>query len=397
MTTNGKDTSVVIVGGGVAGLALGNFLLRKGVGCVVLEKHSREHVEQRQRAGSLDAGGVRRLREWGLAEVVEGHGHSDSGGTVPLLIEGEERRWKVGVADGGDGDDGAYCPQQVLVRNLIKVFLRDGGDLRFGAEDVSLHDVDTGNPLVRYRRDDGTTRTLSCDFVAGGDGFHGVSRTAVPTDVLTSSTHAFGYAWLAAMTAAPVDPPAVMAVHSRGFAAQITRGPNASRLYLQCPLTDTVGQWPDDRIWSELGARFGAYEPCKGPITSKQIVPLQGVVFSPMSHGRLYLLGDAAHIISPMSAQGMSLALHDADVFARAVIHWVEEHDSALLDRYSRTCLDHTWRKQASAVWMTEAMHDAGDPSYEGEFRKRIALKNLESLLEPLEPLEPLEADNPAA
>lgn len=176
-----------------------------------------------------------------------------------------------------------------------------------------------------------------------------------------------------------------MAVHSRGFAAQFTRGPHASRLYLQCPLTDTVDQWPDERIWSESEARLGAYAPSKGPITSKQIVPLQGVVFSPMSYGRLYLLGDAAHIISPMSAQGMSLALHDADVFARAVIHRVERHDSALLDRYSQTCLDHTWQKQAAAVWITEAMHDAGDPSYEGEFRKRIALKNLEAMLEPLD------------
>ncbi|MEV5942070.1 4-hydroxybenzoate 3-monooxygenase [Streptomyces sp. NPDC051994] len=384
MTTTGKDTSVVIVGGGVAGLALGNFLLRKGVGCIVLEKHSREHVEQRQRAGSLDVGGVRRLREWGLAEVVEGHGHSDSGGTLPLLIEGEERQWKVG-GDDADGADGVYCPQQVLVRNLIKVFLRDGGDLRFGAEDVSLHDMDTASPLVRYRHDDGTARTLSCDYVAGSDGFRGVSRTAVPAEVLTSSTHAFGYAWLAVMTAAPADPPAVMAVHSRGFAAQFTRGPHASRLYLQCPLTDTVDLWPDERIWSESEARLGAYAPSKGPITSKQIVPLQGVVFSPMSYGRLYLLGDAAHIISPMSAQGMSLALHDADVFARAVIHRVEQHDSAPLDRYSQTCLDHTWQKQAAAVWITEAMHDAGDPSYEGEFRKRIALKNLEAMLEPLD------------
>ncbi|WP_336049097.1 4-hydroxybenzoate 3-monooxygenase [Streptomyces sp. CA2R101] len=390
MTRTGKQATVVIVGGGVAGLALGNFLLRKGISCIVLEKHSRDYVEKRQRAGALDAGGVRRLHEWGLAEAVEGHSHGDSDSGVPLLVEGEMRRWRRD--DDSEDVDGVFCPQQILVQNLIKVFLRDGGDLRFGAEDVSLHDIDTANPLVRYRDAAGSTKTVSCDFVAGSDGFRGVSRTAVPDDILSCSTHEFGYAWLTVMTEAPADPPAVLAVHSRGFAAQITRGPNASRLYLQCPLTDTIEQWPDDRIWNELDARFGEPVTPRGPITSKQVVPLRGVVFSPMSYGALHLLGDAAHLISPMSAQGMSLAIHDADMLARAVIHQVENHDSGLLDSYSDTCLDHTWRQQASAVWTTEVMHDSGDPSYEGEFRKQIARKNLENLLEP-EPEPELELE----
>lgn len=381
MTRTGKKATVVIVGGGVAGLALGNFLLRKGISCIILERHSRDYVEQRQRAGALDAGGVRRLHEWGLAEVVEGHSRSQSDASMPLLIDGEERQWRVD--HDAEDVDGVFCPQQILVQNLIKVFLRDGGDLRFGAEDVSLHDIDTENPLVRYRDAAGSTTTVSGDFVAGCDGFRGVSRTAIPDDVLNCATHEFGYAWLTVMAEVPADPPAVLAVHSRGFAAQITRGPHASRLYLQCPLTDTIEQWPDDRIWNELDTRFGEPVTPKGPIASKQVVPLRGVVFSPMSHGRLYLLGDAAHLISPMSAQGMSLALHDADVFARAVIHQVENDDSGLLDSYSDTCLDHTWRQQASAVRTTETVHDSGDSSYVGEFRKQIARKNLESLLEP--------------
>ncbi|GAA1012099.1 4-hydroxybenzoate 3-monooxygenase [Acrocarpospora pleiomorpha] len=377
-----ENTTVVIVGGGVAGLALGNFLVRSGISCIVLEKHSREYVEQRQRAGALDAGGVRMLHEWGMGEVVEGHslGTSDSG--MPMLVDGEKRYWKADEDD-ADDFDGAYCPQQVLVRNLIKVFLRDGGDLRFEAEDVSLECLDTERPLVRYRDAAGSTKVLGCDFVAGSDGYHGVSRTAIPADVLTCYTHEFGYAWLTVMTEVPADPLAVLAVHSRGFAAQITRGPNASRLYLQCPVTDTIEQWPDERVWNELEARFGAPVAAKGPITSKQVVPLRGVVFSPMSHGRLYLLGDAAHLISPMSAEGMSLALHDAEVFARAVIHHAQNDDSCLLDSYSDTCLSHTWERQASAVWMTDTMHDSGDTSYTGEFRKRIARVNLETLLEP--------------
>lgn len=407
-TTTGKDTTVVIVGGGVAGLALGNFLLRKGIGCVVLEKHTRTYVEQRQRAGALDAGGVRRLNAWGLAEVVEGYQDGDSDAPMPLIIEGRKRYWRAGWddgegganGDGGDGDgaddvEGTFCPQQILVRNLIKVFLRDGGDLRFGAEDVSLHDIGTANPVVRYRDADGATTAVSCDIVAGSDGYRGVSRTAVPSDVLACATHEFGYAWLTAITAAPADPPAVLAVHSRGFAARITRGPAASRLYLQCPLTDTVGQWPDERVWSELEARFGEPVTLRGAITDKQVVPLRGVVFSPMRHGSLYLLGDAAHLISPMSAEGMSLALHDADTLARAVVRWAEDGDPALLDGYSATCLAHTWQRQASAVWMTDAMHDAGDPSHRGEFRKQIALRNLETLLEPLAPTAPGSPDAP--
>jgi len=378
------ETTVVIVGGGGAGLSLGTFLLRSGIACVILERHSREHVENRQRAGSLDAGGVRVLREWGVEEVVEGTGHasldtdSDAG---TLVIDGEKWQWRMDE----DDRDGVFCPQQVLVRNLITVFLRDGGDLRFGSEDISFEGLGTGRPLVRYRDAGGSARAIACDLVAGADGYHGVSRTAIPAGVLDRHTHEFGYAWLTVLAEVPADPPAAMAVHSRGFAAQITRGPNTSRLYLQCPLTDTVGQWPDERVWSELAARFGEPPAAGGPIVSKQIVPLRGVVFSPMSHGRLYLVGDAAHLISPMSAEGMSLALHDAGVLARAVVQYVEKDDPGLLESYSDTCSAHTWERQAAAVWLTDTMHDSGDASYAGEFRKRIARVNLRNLVRPRE------------
>ncbi|MFF0967251.1 4-hydroxybenzoate 3-monooxygenase [Streptomyces sp. NPDC003703] len=385
MTQTGNDTTVVIVGGGVAGLALGTFLVRKGIDCVVLEKNSREYVEQRQRAGSLDAVGVSVLNEWGVGEAVQGDRHDGSTAGMPLLIDGELRQWRRGGHGGEEGTGGVFCPQQILVRNLIRIFLRDGGDLRFEAADVSLHDIETDRPLVRYRDVQGTTRTLRCDVVAGGDGYQGVSRTAFPDDVLTCRTHEFGYAWLSVMAAVPADPLSVLAVHSRGFAAKITRGPDRSRIYLQCPLTDTVGQWPDERIWSELEARFdGPVEP-RGRILSKQVVPLRGVVFSPMSHGRLHLLGDAAHLIPPMSAEGMSLAVHDADVLARAIVRQVEKQDSTLLDGYSDTCLHHTWERQAAAVALTDLMHDSGDATYTGEFRRQIARKNLEAMLEPLE------------
>lgn len=256
------------------------------------------------------------------------------------------------------------------------------GDLRFEADDVSFEGLDGECPLVRYR-DAGAAKVVSCDFVAGCDGYRGVSRTAIPPDVLSCDVQEFGYAWLTVLAEVPADPPAVLAVHSRGFAAQITRGPNLSRLYLRCPVTDTAEQWPDERVWPELAARFGQPAADRGTITSKEVVPLRGVVYSPMSYGRLYLLGDAAHLISPMSAEGMSLALHDAEVLARAVVRHVEKNDSSLLDGYSDTCLDHTWRRQAAAVWMTDTRHDSGDPSHRGEFRRRIARVNLDSLAAP--------------
>ncbi len=168
-----------------------------------------------------------------------------------------------------------------------------------------------------------------------------------------------------------------MAIHELGLAGMIPRGPEASRIYLQCAVDDTPEQWPDERIWSELEARFGT-PPSRGQILSKQIVPLRSVVFDPMSYGNLYLLGDAAHIVPPMSAKGIHLALHDTEVFARAVIRHAKKGDPGLLDSYSQTCLPHIWNYQAFATWITDTMHNAGFTGYEGEFKKQIARAELQ-------------------
>ncbi|MCS7475821.1 4-hydroxybenzoate 3-monooxygenase [Umezawaea endophytica] len=371
MTDMTDRTAVVVVGAGVAGLALGNFLLRNGIGCVILEKHGRAHVEARQRAGTIDSFGVRMFREWGLGEVLEGDPIPEA--RSGFWIDGEEM--PVDFGD-DDHDDSLFCPQQVLVRNLTDVFLREGGDLRFEAADVSPEGCDGDHPTVRYRDTTGATRVVACDFVAGCDGDRGVSRTTIPAGVLTRHSHEFGYAWLSVLAEVPAHPSG-MAIHSRGLAGLIPRGANASRLYLQCPPGDTLEQWPDERIWSELEARFGT-PVATGRIVDKRLVPLRGVVHSPMSHGRLHLLGDAAHLVPPMSAKGIHLALHDAEVFARAVIHQVREDDPSLVDAYSETCLRHVWNYQAFATWITELMHNAGDASYAGEFRKQVARAELE-------------------
>ncbi|MFF0711813.1 4-hydroxybenzoate 3-monooxygenase [Streptomyces bauhiniae] len=364
------ETRVVIVGAGVAGLALGNFLLRDGVECVVLEKHSRAYVEQRQRAGTIDGFGVRMLRAWGLDEVLEGTPIPESEGA--FFIDGEAM--PIDMDD--DGNESLYCPQQVLVRNLTDAFLRMGGDLRYEAADVVLENMEGPHTRVRYQDSDGTDRTVECDLIAGCDGFHGVSRRSIPAGALTEYSHRYGYSWLSILADVPTEPSG-MAIHSRGLAGLIPRGPHATRVYLQCAVDDTPEQWPDERVWSELEARFGRTV-ARGEIVSRHIVPLRSVVFDPMSYGNLYLLGDAAHIVPPMSAKGIHLALHDAEVFARAVLRRAGDGDTSLLDGYSATCLPHIWNYQAFATWITEIMHNAGDTTHAGEFRKLVARAELQ-------------------
>jgi p-hydroxybenzoate 3-monooxygenase len=208
-----------------------------------------------------------------------------------------------------------------------------------------------------------------------------VSRTAIPSEHLTRYSHEFGYAWLTVLAEVPANHQSMMAIHPRGFAGQFARGPHASRFYLQCSLDSSTSEWTDGQIWDEVETRFGE-PPTRGRIVSTQLVPLRSVVYSPMRHGRLYLLGDAAHIVPPMSAKGMNLALHDAEVFAKAVIRHRADHDSSLLDSYSSTCLRHVWNYQAFAAWFTELMHNAGDTAYQGEFRRQIARADLERLFE---------------
>ncbi|MFE6721973.1 4-hydroxybenzoate 3-monooxygenase [Streptomyces albidoflavus] len=380
-TPEHTTTKVVIVGAGVAGLTLGNLLQRNGVACVVLEKHSRAYVEQRRRAGTIDAFGVRMFRAWGLESALEEDDpvphhepafHLD-GVAMPIGADEADEAGETGGE--GDGDESRYCPQEVLVRNLTELFLHGGGDLRHEAADVRLEDITGEHPVVRYRDADGAARVVHGELIAGCDGFHGVSRRTIPASALTEYTHTYGYSWLSVLAAVPADPSG-MAIHPRGLAGMIPRGPRASRIYLQCAADDTPGHWPDERVWSELEARFGT--PLRhGEILDRRIVPLRGVVLEPMHHGSLHLLGDAAHLVPPMSAKGIHLALHDAEVLARAVIHHAETGDRSLLDGYSETCLPHIWNYQAFATWITDLMHDAGDPGPAGAFRRQVARAEL--------------------
>lgn len=367
-----ETTSVAIIGAGVAGLALGTLLRSRGIDCILFERRSRAHVEQRQRAGVIDTRAVRMFRAWGLEERVVGG--VPSAPVLNFRIDGQTRALALDPDDHGDG---RFCPQQVLVRNLIDVFVADGGDLRFDADDVSIENVTGDHPIVRCG-----DRVIRCDLIAGCDGDHGVSRTAIPAERLARHAHEYGYAWLTVLADVRPTHQSMMAIHPRGFAGQFARGPHASRFYLQCPLDDAAAEWTEPRIWDELETRFS--EPMtRGRIASAQLVPIRSVVYSPMSYGRLHLLGDAAHIVPPMSAKGMNLALHDAEVLATAVIRYQRDGDASLLAAYSPTCLAHVWSYQAFAAWWTDLIHDAGDASHRGEFRRQIARAELERLFAP--------------
>jgi p-hydroxybenzoate 3-monooxygenase len=369
-----EQSTVVIVGGGVAGLTAAMLLRRSGVDCVVLERQSRSYVEQRQRAGLVEFRGVRMFTEWGLGDVL---GTFPASNTMEVRVDGEP------VLIGQDAHAREYVglltPQQALVGNLIAAFLADGGDLRFDVTDVALHGIDSARPVVSYAGADGDAREIECGFVAGCDGDHGVSRAAIPDGVLTAHTRDYGVTWLAILADTPAPRYPSFGVGRHGYAAAFARGPKAARFYLEITPGDTAADWPQERIWPELKKRFWAPDLLTGPVTETEIFALRSQVFEPMSYGRLYLLGDAAHVISPMGAKGMNLALFDAETFALAVRDYVTSGDDAGLRGYSAACLARTWNYQEYADWMSGLLftlcgqHATDDPYAARLARARLA------------------------
>ena len=374
-----ETTTVAIVGGGVSGLTAAMLLRRSGVDSIVLERQARGHVEQRQRAGLVEYRGLRMFRQHGLGDMLGGFPADD---TLEVRVAGESR-YLGNSAEGLDGPGrtaGTAVPQQVLVRGLIAAFLADGGDLRFEAADVALQDLESARPVVTYTDTDGNERAIECDFVAGCDGDHGVSNSSVPDGALTAYPFDYGISWLTILADAPPPQHALMAVSRHGYAAHYFRGPKQSRFYLQCDARDTPDDWPAERVWEQLRRRLHRPELPIGPITETEVFPLRSLVREPMSYGRLFLLGDAAHVISPMGAKGMNLALYDAEVFAAAVRDFVRDGDETGLVSYSDVCLARTWRYQEFAHWMAETLHamlgSGGDP-----FRARLARARFDWIL----------------
>jgi p-hydroxybenzoate 3-monooxygenase len=371
-----EETTVAIVGAGPSGLTLANLLRAEGIGCVVVERRSRAYVEQRQRAGVLEHRAARMFEEWGLADRVLQDSRVD--GVQEFRVDGEPRF--LPVAELAGGRFGRILPQQFLVQRLIAAFLADGGDLRFGCADVTLDGLDTERPAVTYRDEAGAAHRVEADYVAGCDGFHGVSRRSIPEGEQTVYTYDHGIGWFTVLADVPPPRHPTFAVSAHGFAAHFPRGPRSSRFYLQCAPGEDLGAWDEERIFTQLRLRIGDPGLPAGAVLEKAVVDMRSFVADPMSYGRLFLVGDAAHIITPMGGKGMNLALADAEVLARAVRAAVRDGDRQPLRDYSRVCLDRTWSYQEYSRWMTEMLHDSGDPATSGPFRHRIARARLDRL-----------------
>ena len=351
-----ESTQVAIVGAGPAGLVLSHLLRRGGIDSIVLENRTRAYVGQRVRAGVLEQGTVELLDQLGLSERLHREGLVHHG----VLLTFGGRRHRIALSDLTGGRSITVYGQQELVKDLIAGHLAGGAPILFEAEDVSLADLDTARPLVRYRHG-GASHQLRCDFVAGCDGFHGVSRPSIPSGVLSTYERTYPFAWLGILAAvAPSSDELIYARHQRGFALHSLRSPDVSRLYIQVDPSDRLDNWTDDRIWQELRARLATDDGWTlhdGPILERVIAVHHSFVIEPMQYGRLFLAGDAAHIVPPTGAKGLNLAVADVRVLAQGIADWYATGATAALDGYSARCLARVWRVQEFSSWMSTLLH----------------------------------------
>ncbi|GLH94787.1 4-hydroxybenzoate 3-monooxygenase [Phytohabitans aurantiacus] len=365
-------TRVGIIGAGPAGLALAHLLRLRGIDSVVLEARSREYVERRVRAGVLEHPTVELLREAGVADRLDREGMPHHG--LSLRFDGADHR--IALTD-LTGRSITVYGQQEVVKDLIAARLEAGEPIVFEASDVRPHDVETDRPYITYVDADGTPQRLDCEVIAGCDGSHGVSHTAPSTVPSTRHEHDYPFAWLGVLAKAPPSHSELIYTHhERGFALHSMRTPEITRLYLQVPPEERIEDWSDDRIWDELGRRLTAdgFTLTTGPIMEKGITTMRSVVTEPMRHGRLFLAGDAAHIVPPTGAKGMNLAIHDVWVLAEALGRYFGEGRTDLLDGYSDTCLRRVWRAQHFSWWMTSMLHQAPGAD---DFQRRLQLSQL--------------------
>ncbi|WP_405791632.1 4-hydroxybenzoate 3-monooxygenase [Streptomyces sp. NBC_01506] len=369
-------TTVAIVGAGPAGLLLARLLHRAGIDCVVLESRDRAYVEARQRAGILEQGTVDVLRAAGAGERLDREG---------LPHDGVELRWagrghRIDFPALANGRRVWIYAQTEMVKDLIALQLAEGPPLLFEAPVTAVTGPDTQRPTVSYAHE-GAERTLTCDYVVGCDGFHGVTRRAVPDALTTTYEREYPYSWLGILADVPPPSDELIYAHSpRGFALASMRSRSVSRLYLQVPNGTDPAQWPDERVWDELEARLdldGGRKLTRGRITQKSVLPMRSHVTEPMSYGRVFLAGDSAHIVPPTGAKGLNTAVADVVVLARAFDQLHRTGSGELLDAYSETCLRRVWQAEQFSYFMTSTLHT--DPE-QSPFTTRLQIAQLERI-----------------
>ena len=360
-------TQVGIVGAGPAGLLLSHLLALRGIESVVVENRTREYCEARQRAGVLEDGTVELLRSVGLGKRLDAEG-MEHGGIYLQFLGG---RHHVDFRSLTDGRTVTVYAQTEIVKDLIAARLAAGGAIEFSASQVSVSDVTSGHPVLSYTDADGVARSVTCDVIAGCDGFHGISRPLIPD--MSVYERSYPYAWLGILAdAAPSTDELIYSRHESGFALYSMRSPSVSRLYLQVAPDEKLEEWPDDRIWAELQKRFwvDGWSVSEGAITDKSVTPMRSFVAGPMRYGRLFLAGDAAHIVPPTGAKGLNLALSDVVVLANALSAALLAASWDLADEYSDTCLRRVWRATHFSWWMTSMLHVApGADAFESQLQ----------------------------
>ncbi len=366
-------TQVGIVGAGPAGLLLSHMLHLEGIDTVVVEVRSRDHIEHRIRAGLMEHESARLFRDVGLGSRMDREGLLHHG--IVLRFAGQSHRIPLTELT---GKSVMIYGQHEVVKDLIAARLTAGGSVLFEAAEVSVQGTQSDHPQIRFRHAE-RTHVLDCDIIAGCDGFHGVCRASLPDGALRTYDRIYPFGWLGILAdTAPSSDELVYASHDSGFALLTMRSPSVSRLYLQCAPDEDVGNWPDGRIWSELRTRLAdrhGFTLHDGPIVQKGITAMRSFVAEPMRCGRLFLAGDAAHILPPTGAKGMNLAFADVAVLARALVSYIKRNDSAGLEAYSDTALRRVWKAERFSWWMTTLMHQFATHT---PFERRMQLAELD-------------------
>jgi len=364
-------TQVGIVGGGPAGLLLSHLLHLHGIESVVVEIRSRAYTEQRIRAGVLEHGTVDLLVDVGLGDRLKREGLVHEG--IELRFEGRGHR--IDLAELTGGKTITVYGQQEVQKDLNTARGAAGGQVLYEVADVRVEGIDSDAPVIRFRQGDEQV-ALHCDLIAGCDGFHGICRPSVPATALTTYDREYPFGWLGILArVSPASEELIYSAHERGFALLSMRSPELSRLYVQCEPDAQVDDWSDERVWEELHARISGEGLVleEGPVVEKVVTAMRSFVAEPLRHGRLFLAGDAAHIVPPAGAKGLNLAVADVRVLSEAVEAWYRGRTD-LLDAYSQTCLRRVWRVQHFSWWMTSMLHRfAGDDPFE----RRLQLAQL--------------------